>query len=130
MSNPIVVEALRGERIESFHRGAGAVLDAAGRVVFAFGDVERPIYPRSAVKALQALPLIESGAADRLGLTEAEIALACASHGGTNALGPLLARPLFACPRSYCRTFANSAPRKSSTFQPATMLRPKRPLPT
>ena len=82
MSNPIVVEALRGERIESFHRGAGAVLDAAGRVVFAFGDVERPIYPRSAVKALQALPLIESGAADRLGLTEAEIALACASHSG------------------------------------------------
>jgi len=82
MSNPVVAEALRGGRIESFYRGAGAVLDAAGRVVFAFGDVERPIYPRSAVKALQALPLVESGAADRLGLTEEEIALACASHSG------------------------------------------------
>jgi len=82
MSNPVVVEALRGERIESFHRGAGAVVDGAGRVVFAFGDVERPIYPRSAVKALQALPLVESGAADRLRLREEEIALACASHAG------------------------------------------------
>ena len=46
----------------------------------AFGDIERPVYPRSAIKALQALPLIESGAADRLGLSPKEIALACASH--------------------------------------------------
>ena len=60
MDNPIVVEVLRGPRVESFHRGAGAVVDADGRIVLAFGDVERPIYPRSAVKALQALPLIES----------------------------------------------------------------------
>ncbi|HTR12003.1 MAG TPA: asparaginase [Roseiarcus sp.] len=82
MSNPVVAEALRGGRIESFHSGAGAVVDSAGRVVFAFGDVERPIYPRSAVKALQALPLVESGAADRLRLSGAEIALACASHSG------------------------------------------------
>ena len=44
-----------------------------------------PIFPRSAVKALQALPLIESGAADRLGLSEPEIALACASHSGEDA---------------------------------------------
>jgi len=85
MSNPVVVEVLRGDRVESSHRGAGAVVDADGRVVLAFGDVERPVYPRSAVKALQALPLIESGAADRLGLTDAEIALACASHSGENA---------------------------------------------
>ncbi len=85
MSNPIVVEVLRGDRVESAHRGAGAVVDANGRIAFAFGDVDRPIYPRSAVKALQALPLVESGAADRLGLTEAEIALACASHAGGDA---------------------------------------------
>jgi L-asparaginase II len=49
----------------------------------AFGDVERAVYPRSAVKALQALPLIESGAADRVGLSDQEIALACASHSGS-----------------------------------------------
>jgi len=82
MPNPIVVEVLRGDRVESAHRGAGLVVDADGGVVFAFGDVERPVYPRSAVKALQALPLIESGAADRLDLSEREIALACASHSG------------------------------------------------
>ena len=49
----------------------------------AFGDAERPIYPRSAVKALQALPLVASGAADRLALSDKEIALACASHSGS-----------------------------------------------
>ena len=85
MVNPVVVEVLRGDRVESAHRGAGAVVDAAGRIALAFGDVDRPIYPRSAVKAFQALPLIESGAADRLGLDEAEIALACASHSGAEA---------------------------------------------
>src|SRR5580704_10954170 len=83
MANPVVVEATRGKRIESAHRGAGAVVDADGRVVMAFGDAERAVYPRSAVKALQALPLIESGAADRLGLSNQEIALACASHSGS-----------------------------------------------
>jgi len=82
MANPVIVEATRGERIESAHRGAGAVVDADGRAVLTFGDAERAVYPRSAVKALQALPLIESGAADRLGLTDNEIALACASHSG------------------------------------------------
>jgi L-asparaginase II len=85
MSNPVVVEVLRGDRVESVHRGAGAVVDADGRVALAFGDVDRPVYPRSAVKALQALPLIESGAADTLGLTDADIALACASHSGEAA---------------------------------------------
>ena len=83
MANPVVVEATRGERIESAHRGAGAVVDADGGVVMAFGDAERAVYPRSAVKALQALPLVESGAADRLGLSDKEIALACASHSGS-----------------------------------------------
>ncbi len=83
--NPVVAEVMRANRVESAHRGAGAVVDGSGRVVKAFGDIERPVYPRSAVKALQALPLIESGAADRLNLTEAEIALACASHSGEEA---------------------------------------------
>ena len=82
MSNPIVVEVTRGGRVESAHRGAGAVVDADGALVFSFGDIGRPVFPRSAVKAIQALPLIESGAADRFGLTAAELALACASHSG------------------------------------------------
>ncbi len=82
MANPIVVEVRRGPLTESLHRGAGVVVDPDGAVVFSFGDVDRPIYARSAVKALQALPLVESGAADKLGLEDAEIALACSSHAG------------------------------------------------
>ncbi len=82
MVNPVVVEVTRGALVESAHHGAVAVVDADGRVVMAFGDVERPVYPRSAVKALQALPLVESGAADRFGLSDKEIALSCASHSG------------------------------------------------
>jgi L-asparaginase II len=82
MSNPLIVEAWRGDRVESAHRGAGAVIDASGAIVLAFGEIERPVYPRSAIKALQALPLIESGAADRMGLSAKEIVLACASHSG------------------------------------------------
>ena len=82
MSNPVLVEAMRGALVESRHRGAVAVVDAAGRAVLALGDVERAVYPRSAIKALQALPLIEGGAADRYGLQPQELALACASHSG------------------------------------------------
>jgi L-asparaginase II len=82
MSNPILVEAWRGSLVESRHRGAVAVTDPAGVRVLALGDVERPVYPRSAIKALQALILVESGAADRFGLGGKELALACASHSG------------------------------------------------
>jgi L-asparaginase II len=82
MSNPVLVEAMRGGVAESRHCGAVAVLDADGGVALAIGDIDAPIFPRSAVKGLQALPLIETGAADRYGLTDAEIALACASHNG------------------------------------------------
>jgi len=82
MENPVVVEVTRGGRVESEHRAAGAVVDASGRIVFAFGDVDKPIYPRSALKALQALPLLESGGADKFGFGPAEIALAVSSHSG------------------------------------------------
>jgi len=85
LSNPIVVEVMRGARVESRHRGAGAVVDADGAVALMFGEIDEPVFPRSAVKALQSLPLVESGAADALRLSEAEIALACASHSGAPA---------------------------------------------
>ena len=80
--NPVLVEVTRGGRVESAHRGAFVVADADGALMMQAGDIDAAIFPRSAVKALQALPLVESGAADRLGLTEAEIALACSSHSG------------------------------------------------
>jgi L-asparaginase II len=80
--NPVLVDVLRGGAIESAHRGALAIVDADGASVVHLGDIDRPIFPRSAVKVLQALPLVASGAADALALTDAELALACASHGG------------------------------------------------
>jgi L-asparaginase II len=88
MEDPIVVEITRGSRVESRHRASAAVVDADGATVFAFGDQERPIFPRSAVKAIQALPLVESGIADRYGLTDAELALACASHSESRITWP------------------------------------------
>ncbi|MCV0396128.1 MAG: asparaginase [Rhizobiaceae bacterium] len=82
MTDPVLVQVLRGNIVESEHRGAVAVSDADGAVVLSLGDIDKPVFPRSAVKAIQALPFVESGAADAYGFGEAEIALACASHSG------------------------------------------------
>ena len=83
--NPVLVELLRGGHLESRHTGALAVLDADGKVLTSLGDIDRPVFPRSAIKVLQALPLVASGAADRLQLSDEELALACASHSGETA---------------------------------------------
>jgi L-asparaginase II len=82
MPNPILVEVTRGSLVESRHSGAVAVVDADGATVLALGDVDMPIFPRSAIKALQALALVEAGGPDRYGFGDEELALACASHGG------------------------------------------------
>ncbi|MBM3534087.1 MAG: asparaginase [Alphaproteobacteria bacterium] len=81
-ANPVLVDVTRGTMVESRHRGAIAVLDAKGRVAEQRGDIDRPIYPRSAIKPLQAILLVESGAADRFGLTDEHLTLASASHNG------------------------------------------------
>ena len=81
-ATPVAVEVWRGDRVESRHRVRCCVADAAGRLVLSIGDVAEPVYPRSAVKPFQALALVESGAADAFGVSDAELALACASHGG------------------------------------------------
>ena len=94
MTDPVLVEVLRGDIVESVHRGAVAVVDPAGRPVLSLGDVERPVFPRSAVKAIQALPLVESGAADAYGFGDKELALACASHNGEPAHAALAAAML------------------------------------
>ena len=85
MTNPVLVDVLRGAVVESAHRGAVAVFDADGKAVWEIGDTGMPVFPRSAVKAIQALPLIESGAADAYGFGNRELALACASHSGEPA---------------------------------------------
>lgn len=92
----LVVEVTRGPLVESRHRVSLAVVDAAGRDVLRAGDAERPVFPRSAVKVFQALPLVESGAADRFGFTKGDLSLACASHSGeaghVERVGAILAR--------------------------------------
>jgi L-asparaginase II len=75
-----LVEVWRGELLESVHRGHAVICDGAGDIVQAWGDPRITIYPRSSCKMIQALPLLESGAADAAGLTDRHLALACASH--------------------------------------------------
>ena len=70
----------RGALVESVHRGRIAVCDPSGEVLDAVGDPDAYVYARSAAKPFQALPLVHSGAADAIGLTDEELAVACASH--------------------------------------------------
>ncbi|MGB8274462.1 MAG: asparaginase [Alphaproteobacteria bacterium] len=89
---PVLVEVTRGDMVESRHRGSVSVVDAKGREVLAVGNIAAPIYPRSAIKPLQALALVESGALEAFGLGDQEIALACASHSGESRHTELVSR--------------------------------------
>ncbi|MGF1474361.1 MAG: asparaginase [Geminicoccaceae bacterium] len=82
MTEPLEIQVWRGDLVESRHAVSACAVDRDGKLVLSIGDTTRPTYPRSAVKPLQALPLVESGAADRFELGSEELALACASHGG------------------------------------------------
>lgn len=77
-----MAEIWRGPFLESIHLGDAVVCDAAGDIRLAWGDPAKVILPRSSCKMLQALPLLESGAARAVGLTDSQLALACASHSG------------------------------------------------
>jgi len=79
---PIVVEITRGNIVESRHIVDAAIVDPDGLIVESWGKIEHPVYPRSANKPLQAIPLLESGAADAYELPDLNISLACASHNG------------------------------------------------
>jgi len=77
-----LVEVKRGGITESRHRGHIVAVDPEGEIVAHLGARETVTYLRSSAKPHQAIPLIVSGAADRFGFDEREIALACASHSG------------------------------------------------
>lgn len=77
-----MAEIWRGPFLESMHLGHAVVCDASGDIVHAWGDPHAVVMPRSSSKMLQALPLIESGAADAAGLGVHHLALSCASHQG------------------------------------------------
>lgn len=80
--NAAIVEVTRGAQVESIHALDIVIADASGSIVKSWGDPTRIIFPRSAVKSLQAIPLVESGAADAYGLEDKHLALACSSHNG------------------------------------------------
>ena len=91
MTNPVLVEVTRGSLVENRHRAAAVVCDSSGEIVESWGDVNAAILPRSSIKMIQALPLIESGAAEAVGLTPEHLALACASHQGSAGHTDLIA---------------------------------------
>ena len=82
-AEPVLAEVWRGPVLECVHRGSAVVCRPDGEIVDAWGDASRTILPRSSCKMVQALPLVETGAADAVGLTDQHLALACASHSGS-----------------------------------------------
>lgn len=81
-ATPMTVEVWRGDMVESRHHVNAVITDQSGKIVQSWGDIESPVYLRSAIKPIQALPLVESGAADAYQISDAELAIACASHTG------------------------------------------------
>lgn len=77
-----LVEIHRGPILESLHAGHAVICDGAGEIIEAWGDADALVLPRSSAKIIQALPLVVSGAAQAFGLTDQQLALACASHEG------------------------------------------------
>lgn len=83
MTAPVpMIQLWRGGMLESTHLGHAVICDETGQIVESWGDPTATIFPRSSCKMLQALPLLESGAADAHDLTDRQIALSCASHQG------------------------------------------------
>src|SRR6266550_548869 len=79
------IDNYRGSTLESRHTVHIAVMDGSGRLVASAGDPEYRTFWRSAAKPFQALPLVEDGVVERLGLTRQDLALACASHSSEPA---------------------------------------------
>lgn len=77
-----MVHVWRGDILESTHLGHALICDDRGEVIESWGNPQAVIFPRSSAKMIQALPLVESGAAEAAGLTDRHLALACASHQG------------------------------------------------
>jgi L-asparaginase II len=82
MESEILAKAIRGEIVESVHRGHLIVVSGAGETLYSLGNPETVTFWRSSAKSFQAIPFLTSGAAERFGFSEREIALACGSHSG------------------------------------------------
>lgn len=82
VNNPVLAQVKRGDLIENRYRGSYAVVDVDGDLISAAGNYQNLIFARSSLKPINVLAMIESGAAEHFNVTDAEIALACASHSG------------------------------------------------
>lgn len=85
MVNPVMVQVERGCVPDVTHRGRWIVVNNSGRVLESGGDCDQLMFPRSALKLIQAIPMVQSGAVERFGLTERHLALTCASHSSEDA---------------------------------------------
>src|SRR4028118_813491 len=82
MQSEILAKVIRGETIESVHRGHLIITDGDGEIVCSIGNPETITFIRSSAKPFQVLPFLVSGGAEKFGFLENEIALACGSHSG------------------------------------------------
>lgn len=78
----MLVEVVRGDLVESVHRGSVAVVDADGALVISLGDIRTPRFPRSTIKTVQALVAAERGVYEKFSFSDEDIALSAASHSG------------------------------------------------
>jgi L-asparaginase II len=82
MKYELMVEVTRNDVVESRHFGAAVVCDHVGKLLHSWGNIEQLVFPRSALKPMLAIHLIESGAAEHFALNDAELSFACSSHQG------------------------------------------------
>lgn len=82
MDSEILAKVIRGETVESIHRGHLIVVNGEGRTIASLGNPETVTFFRSSAKPFQTIPFLTSGAAEKFGFSEKEIALACGSHSG------------------------------------------------
>ncbi|MEO8649936.1 MAG: asparaginase, partial [Acidobacteriota bacterium] len=82
MESVVLARVVRGDTVESVHRGHLFIEDCSGKTIYRLGNPEAIAFVRSASKPLQAIPFLTSGAADAFGYSDEEIATACASHSG------------------------------------------------
>ncbi|HVE55412.1 MAG TPA: asparaginase [Pyrinomonadaceae bacterium] len=82
MQSEILAKVIRGDTVESVHRGSLLIIDGDGKEVANIGDAETIAFIRSSAKPFQVLPFLLRGGAEKFGFIESEIALACASHSG------------------------------------------------
>ena len=96
MTAEVLVKVSRGDMVESLHRGHVAVVNSKGELLYSLGNPQEVVYARSSMKPIQAIPIVETGAAEHYNFDHADLSLTCASHNGedqhTNRVQSILDR--------------------------------------